>query len=246
MRYFALALLLVAVPVAALTAQAPLERKEVDKILEDSLRNVITQGARLYNSGNDDGCLGMYRGALAVAVPLLDHRPELKKTVLAKIKRADAQNSMEGKAFGLREALDDIRTAIRKDLATATPPVKTLWERLGGEEAVKKVVHDAIAALVKDPKINLTRNGKYPMTAANVARLEKLHVEFISAATGGPLKYSGLDMKTAHVGMTITAAEFDGVAAHIVATLKKHQVPQKEIDELVAIVSKSKKDIVEK
>jgi hemoglobin len=64
--------------------------------------------------------------------------------------------------------------------------------------------------------------------------------------TGGPLKYTGRDMKNAHQGMGITAAEFDAAAVHLIAALKKFNVPQPLIDEFVGIVATTKKDIVEK
>ena len=53
-------------------------------------------------------------------------------------------------------------------------------------------------------------------------------------------------MPTAHAGMQITDAEFDALAGHLVATLKKYNVPQAEIDELVGIVASTRKDIVGK
>jgi hemoglobin len=71
-------------------------------------------------------------------------------------------------------------------------------------------------------------------------------VELVSAVSGGPLKYTGRPMKELHAGMMISDAEFDALAGHLVATLKKYNVPQKEIDELVGIVAATRKDIVEK
>ncbi len=68
----------------------------------------------------------------------------------------------------------------------------------------------------------------------------------MSDKTGGPRKYTGSDMKAAHAGMQITEGEFDALGADLVDTLKKYNVPQKEIDELVKIIGATKKDIVEK
>jgi ABC-type proline/glycine betaine transport system substrate-binding protein len=45
--------------------------------------------------------------------------------------------------------------------------------------------------------------------------------------------------------MKITAAEFDAAAGHLVAALKKFNVPQADIDELIGIIATTKKDIVE-
>src|SRR5688572_27664030 len=71
---------------------------------------------------------------------------------------------------------------------------KTLWDRLGGEPAVTAVVHEFVQTAATDPKVNFVRKGtprEWDPTEANVKRLERRLVEFISANTGGPLKYQG-------------------------------------------------------
>lgn len=123
---------------------------------------------------------------------------------------------------------------------------KALWDRLGGEKAVKVVVHDFVAAAAPDKKVNFDRNGKYKFTAKDIEHLEDQLVHLISAVTGGPLKYTGKSMKDSHKGMAITEEEFKAIAGHLVDTLKKHKVPQKEIDELIKIVASTHDDIVEK
>ena len=121
---------------------------------------------------------------------------------------------------------------------------KSLWERLGGEPAVKAVVHDLVAAAAADPKVNFTRNGQFKLDADGIAKLEARLVEFVSSATGGPLPYSGRSMRTAHVGMKITDDEFNALAVDLATVLKKYSVPQAEIDELMAIIGTTRKDIV--
>jgi hemoglobin len=108
------------------------------------------------------------------------------------------------------------------------------------------VVHDFVAAASADPKVNFTRGGKFPIDEEGVKRLEQRLVELVSAVSGGPLKYTGRDKATAHAGTKITEEEFNALAGHLVATLKKYKVPQAEIDELVGIVAGTKKDIVGK
>jgi hemoglobin len=125
------------------------------------------------------------------------------------------------------------------------PTGKPLWDRLGGEVAVKAVIHDFVAKAAADPKVDFTRGGQYKLDEAGVEKLEKLLVQLVSATTGGPLKYEGRDMKEAHKGMKITEAQFGALAADLIDVLKEYKVPQKEIDELVGIVASTKKDIVE-
>lgn len=237
-RFFmALALLGATVALAGADDKA-LDRSELDKRIVASVYETAVAGTNLYNTGKVDDCFRLYQGAVGALAPLLDHRPKLQASVKAMLTKAASQKPAEG-AFTLREALD----AIQNDIA---PGKKTLWDRLGGEAAVKAVVNDFVLLAADDPKVNFFRSGKYKIDAAGVAKLKTQLVELVSITTGGPLKYSGRDMKTAHKGMGITDAEFDALAGHLVATLKKYKVPQAEMDELLKIVGGTRGDIVEK
>ena len=126
---------------------------------------------------------------------------------------------------------------------------KTLYDRLGGEGAIKAVVDDFVGRAAADPKVNFTRKGtskEWKATPENVDRLKKMLVELVGMVTGGPQKYSGHNMKEAHAGMKITQAEFDAAAADLKATLDKFKVPAKEQNELLKIVGSTAPDIVEK
>ena len=127
---------------------------------------------------------------------------------------------------------------------------KSLYERLGGEPAITAVVADFVARGAANPKVNFTRKGipgvkEWPATPQNVDLLKRRLVEFIGMNTGGPQKYQGKDMVSAHAGMKITSAEFDALAADLKASLDKFNVPQKEQQELLTIVGSTKQAIVE-
>ena len=126
---------------------------------------------------------------------------------------------------------------------------KTLWDRLGGEPAVTAVVEEFVNTAAPDPKVNFTRKGtprEWEASEANVKKLKRRLVEFISTNTGGPLKYQGRDMVSSHTGMNITNSEFDALAGHLVKALDKFKVPQQEKDELVKIVSSTRPQMVGK
>ncbi len=78
------------------------------------------------------------------------------------------------------------------------------------------------------------------------ARLRQLVVDQLCMATGGPCLYIGRDMKTAHKGLGITGADWELAVKYLVESLDKFKVPGKEKDELLAIASTLKADIVEK
>jgi hemoglobin len=126
---------------------------------------------------------------------------------------------------------------------------KSLWDRLGGEPAVRAVVDDFVGRAAKDDKVNFFRKGtagEWKPTDAQVATLKQRLVEFVSMASGGPLKYKGRDMKTTHANMAITSAEFDALAGDLAASLDHFKVPAKEKNELLTAVAGTKKDIVTK
>ena len=130
---------------------------------------------------------------------------------------------------------------------TATGPdddKKTLWDRLGGEKNVAKVVADFQKAAGADPKVNASRDGKFKLDEAGKKERQRLTVEFISSLTGGPLKYSGRSMKDSHKGLAITNAEFDAAAAHFKAALEKNGVAAADVTEALKAWNGTRKDIV--
>ena len=117
---------------------------------------------------------------------------------------------------------------------------KSLYERLGGKDAITAVVDDFVSRVAEDKRIN----GFF--AKANVPRLKMMLVDQICEATGGPCKYTGRDMKAAHKGMGITNADFDALVGDLIATLDKFKVGEREKQELLAALAPMRKDIVEK
>ncbi len=149
-------------------------------------------------------------------------------------------------------ALAGCQSAGAKCCTTGTCPAcskqASLYERLGGEKAIVAVVDDFVARTAANPAVNFTRKGtahEFQPTPENMNRLKVHLVEFISKVTGGPQAYHGRDMKSVHAGMKITEAEFNAMAADLVATLDKFNVPKAEKDEFMALAASTKGDIVE-
>ena len=128
----------------------------------------------------------------------------------------------------------------------ATPATKSLYDRIGGQAALTKVVDDFVAKAAANPKVNFTRNGMWTASDAAVKALKVHLVNFLGSAFGGPQKYTGRSMKEAHKGMAITQAEFDALAADLKSVLEAHKVPKAEIDEIMKIAASTAPDIVEK
>lgn len=120
---------------------------------------------------------------------------------------------------------------------------KSLYERLGGYDAIAAVVDDFVGRLIQDPQFSRFFVG---LSTDSKKRVRQHIVDQFCAAAGGPCIYTGREMKTSHRGLGITEADWNAAAKHLVATLDKFKVPKKEKDDLLAFVSGLKKDIVEK
>ena len=126
---------------------------------------------------------------------------------------------------------------------TAHAQEKSLYERVGGYNALAAVVDDFVGRLVADKQFEKFFAGH---SIDSKKRIRQHILDQFCAATGGPCVYTGRDMKTTHAGLGITEADWDAAAKHLAASLDKFKVPEKEKGEILAFVTSLKKDIVEK
>lgn len=115
----------------------------------------------------------------------------------------------------------------------------SLYERIGGVDAIAAVVDSFVARCAGDDRIN----RKFERT--DIPRLKQMLVDQICEAAGGPCTYHGRDMREAHKGMEVTVGEFDALVEDLVATLDGFDVPKPEQEELLALLAPLRSDIVE-
>ena len=123
--------------------------------------------------------------------------------------------------------------------------IKTLYQRLGERKGIVAVVDDFVNNCATDKRINKF----FAATAADKARLTKFKgnlVDQICGAAGGPCKYTGKDMKTAHAGMGIASADFDALVEDLVKSLKTFKVTDADQKTLLGVLGPMKAQIVEK
>ena len=128
-------------------------------------------------------------------------------------------------------------------LQPASAQQRTLYERLGGYDAISAVVEDFAPKLFNDPKVGRFFVG---MGSDTREQFKQKNKNLICNVTGGPCKIISRPAKTAHAGLGITEEDFNVVVQHLVDTLNKFKVPAPEQKELLAIVGSLKADIVEK
>lgn len=140
---------------------------------------------------------------------------------------------------GSKDAAPPAADATTEAPAAAAPPA-SLYDRLGGEAAIKAVVDEFVANVGADTRINAY------FANADLDRLKGHLVNQIGQASGGPQVYTGRDMKTTHAGMGIDEPAFNALVEDLVKALDKFNVPEAEKNELLGVLGPMKSDIVEK
>ena len=135
-------------------------------------------------------------------------------------------------------------TASAAMTATAEPPKpKSLYDRLGGKDAIAKVTDDMFANIKDDKRINkffgavLKDKKKTETLRANI-------IDFMCKATGGDCEYKGKDMKESHKTMKVKDADFDAFVEDLNKALDKNGVGATEKDELGKALEGLRADIV--
>lgn len=127
--------------------------------------------------------------------------------------------------------------------APVTHAQDTLYKRLGGYEAVSAVVDEFADRLFADPAIGKFFAG---MSTDSRAGFKQKNKNLVCNVTGGPCQVISRPAKQAHAGLGIREKDFQIVVDHLVATLLKFKVPDREKKELLDIIGTLKKDIVER
>lgn len=145
----------------------------------------------------------------------------------------------------LSVALVTLMSSCKKE-EEASP--KSLYDRLGGVTAISAVVDQFITNVAADPNMVRTFTPLLvEVGKGNTARLTALRnnlIDQIGEASGGPQKYTGKDMVTAHKNMKITDTEFNSLVNDLVLALDKFQVPTTEKNELLGVLGGLKAQIV--
>ena len=120
---------------------------------------------------------------------------------------------------------------------------QTLYQRLGGYDAIAAVTDDFVGRLIADEAFARFFVG---FSADSKARIRQHIVDFVCRETGGPCVYTGRDLKLAHAGIGISKAEWNKAVDLFGATLAALAVPEKEKQDLAALILPLEQDIVEK
>lgn len=118
----------------------------------------------------------------------------------------------------------------------------TLYERLGGYDAIAAVAANLLPRLTGDEAL-----GRFWANRGDdgIRREGQLLIDFLSDKSGGPVYYTGRDMLITHEGMRISDADWTAFIGHAEATLDHFAVPDPERGEVLAFIESTRIDIVE-
>lgn len=119
---------------------------------------------------------------------------------------------------------------------------ESLYKRLGSYDGITTFVNDLLPRLERDSQL-----GRFWQNRGDdgIAREKQLLIDYLCSSAGGPMYYTGRDMKTSHKGMKISDSDWSIFLDHVGATMKALQVPQQECDDVVEFILSLKGDIVE-
>ncbi len=117
---------------------------------------------------------------------------------------------------------------------------QSLYELLGGQEVIQKVVDDFYKRILADTRIN------HYFEHLDMTKQRAHQSAFISQVLGGPEHYSGRSMLNAHKGLDLSKADFDAVAGYLAETLEAFNVPQVHIDTVMSKVAALEREILYK
>ena len=116
----------------------------------------------------------------------------------------------------------------------------TLYEQLGGREGISVITEEMLIRSADDPRI------RDDFAEANIVHLHEQLTTHLCALSGGPCVYQGRDMKAAHVGLGLTAADFNALVENLVDAMNERGVPISAQNELVAILAPMRSDVIQR
>jgi hemoglobin len=119
---------------------------------------------------------------------------------------------------------------------------KSLYERLGGYDALVAVADNLLPRLAGDAQLSRFWANR---SEDGIAREKQLLVDFLASNAGGPMYYTGRDMLLSHKGMAISVGDWDAFIGHLNATLDEFQVPEPERSQVLGFIDSTRADIVE-
>jgi hemoglobin len=120
---------------------------------------------------------------------------------------------------------------------------RTLFERLGRSCGIERIVDEVASRHLENPVI-AARFRPYLQQPQKLQALKEHLARFLEMGSGGPQRYAGRDMKSAHAGMNISPAEYMAAIDDILAALAHVGIDQQTRNDVLAIAWSLKGDVI--
>ncbi|WP_445250709.1 group I truncated hemoglobin [Microcoleus sp. OTE_8_concoct_300] len=116
----------------------------------------------------------------------------------------------------------------------------TLYEKMGGESAIKEIVDDFYHDVLADEIVS------HFFEHTDMAKQRRHQTAFISYALGGTKQYSGRSMEKAHAGLNLQPEHFDAIVKHLTDAIIAHGASQEDLDEALGKIATLKEAVLYK
>ncbi|MBB6560237.1 hemoglobin [Acidovorax soli] len=113
-----------------------------------------------------------------------------------------------------------------------------LYQALGEKAGIDRLVDDFVNRAVKDPRI-----GAHFKDTKPAALKESLADQFCQLS-GGPCKYEGADMKSAHADMQINKGHFHALVEVLQSAMDAQGIPFAQQNRLLALLAPMHRDVI--
>ena len=139
---------------------------------------------------------------------------------------------------GLLAAPAFAQTAAAQAAATAAAAPAGLYQALGEKPGITRLMDDFVNRVVKDPRIGGHFKDVKP------AALKESLTDQICQLSGGPCKYEGADMKSAHADMDINKGHFNALVEVLQSTMDAQGIPFAQQNRLLALLAPMHRDVI--
>ncbi|WP_345066056.1 group 1 truncated hemoglobin [Acidovorax lacteus] len=113
-----------------------------------------------------------------------------------------------------------------------------LYQALGEKAGIARLMDDFVNRVVQDARIRDHFKDTKPQA------LKESLTDQICELTGGPCKYEGADMKSAHADMQINKAHFNALVEVLQAAMDAQRIPFAQQNRLLALLAPMHRDII--
>ena len=139
---------------------------------------------------------------------------------------------------GLLAAPAFAQTAAAQAAATAMAAPAGLYQALGEKPGITRLMDDFVNRVVKDPRIGGHFKDVKP------AALKESLTDQICQLSGGPCKYEGADMKSAHADMDINKGHFNALVEVLQSAMDAQGIPFAQQNRLLALLAPMHRDVI--